>query len=125
MVASAPEPLSEPQMALVRPESNSDTDYRATRPPSREADVGKKATAKLKMPGASQRGGEQVSSSGPIGYFTIGSSKDEVLAIQGTPSSVIGNSFLYGYSSVDFQGDRVSGYSNISKNLKVRLTSSR
>ena len=55
------------------------------------------------------------------GYFTIGSTKDEVLEIQGTPSSVTGNTWHYKDSSVDFYGDQVSGYSNISKNLKVRI----
>jgi curved DNA-binding protein CbpA len=55
------------------------------------------------------------------GYFTIGSTKDEVLAIQGTPASVIGNMWLYRDSSVDFYGHQVSGYSNVSKNLKVRV----
>ena len=51
----------------------------------------------------------------------MGSTKDEVLAIQGTPDSIIGTSFSYGYSSVNFQGDKVSSWSNISKNLKVQL----
>jgi hypothetical protein len=55
------------------------------------------------------------------GYFTIGSTKDEVLEIQGTPSSVTGNTWHYGDSLVDFYRDRVSDYSNSSKNLKVRL----
>jgi outer membrane protein assembly factor BamE (lipoprotein component of BamABCDE complex) len=54
-------------------------------------------------------------------YFTIGSTKDEALAVQGTPSSVIGNAWYYKDSSIDFSGDQVSGYSNISKNLKVRF----
>lgn len=53
-------------------------------------------------------------------YFTIGSSKDEVLAIQGTPSSIIGTTWDYEFSSVYFDGDKVSGYSNISQNLKIR-----
>jgi predicted Ser/Thr protein kinase len=54
-------------------------------------------------------------------FFTMGSTKDEVLAIQGTPDSIIGTSFSYGFSRVDFQGDKVSSWSNISKNLKVQL----
>jgi curved DNA-binding protein CbpA len=55
------------------------------------------------------------------GYFTIGSTQDEVLAVQGTPTSIIGNTWHYGYSSVDFLNGKVGGYSDISKNLKVRL----
>ena len=54
-------------------------------------------------------------------FFTLGSTKDEVLAIQGTPDSIIGTSFSYGYSEVNFQGDKVSSWSNIGKNLKVQL----
>jgi serine/threonine protein kinase len=54
-------------------------------------------------------------------FFTLGSSKDEVLAIQGTPRSISGSTFWYEYSTVEFKDDRVSSWSNISKNLKVRL----
>jgi serine/threonine protein kinase len=54
-------------------------------------------------------------------FFTIGSTRDEVLAIQGTPDSLIGSSFFYESSMVTFQGDKVSSWSNSSKNLKVQL----
>jgi hypothetical protein len=54
-------------------------------------------------------------------YFTLGSTKDEVLAVQGTPKKIIGDTWYYGYSSIDFNNGKVKGYSNISKNLKVRL----
>lgn len=56
-------------------------------------------------------------------YFTIGSSEDEVLAIQGTPSGLHGDTWDYDFSSVHFQNDRVVSYSNISRNLKVSLAS--
>jgi len=56
--------------------------------------------------------------------FTLGSTKEEVLAVQGTPESVIGNIWLYGFSSVEFSGDKVKGWSNISGNLKVKLSPS-
>lgn len=59
----------------------------------------------------------------PQGYFTIGSGKEDVLAVQGTPDSIIGSSFSYRYSSISFQNNRVSGWSNISKNLRVRMIS--
>lgn len=55
------------------------------------------------------------------GYFTIGSTQDEVLAVQGTPTGIIGNSWHYDYSSVQFLNGKVKGYSDISKNLKVRM----
>ncbi|HTT77359.1 MAG TPA: protein kinase [Candidatus Binataceae bacterium] len=61
------------------------------------------------------------------GHFTIGSTKDEVLAIQGTPTSIInggivGDTWDYGFSSVDFTSDgKVKGYANISGNLQVAV----
>jgi serine/threonine protein kinase len=61
-------------------------------------------------------------------YFTLGSSKEEVLAIQGTPTSIIsgggfiGDTWSYGFSSVSFTKDgAVKGYSNISGNLHVTI----
>jgi curved DNA-binding protein CbpA len=55
------------------------------------------------------------------GYFTIGSTHDEVLAVQGTPSSIIGETWYYSYSTISFYNGRVKGYSNTSQNLKVKL----
>jgi serine/threonine protein kinase len=65
----------------------------------------------------------------PKNYFTIGSSKDQVSAIQGTPTSVLsfgyGETWRYNFSSVDFAPNgTVKGYSDISHNLRVHLTSS-
>jgi len=64
---------------------------------------------------------------GRADYFTLGSTEDEVLAIQGTPTSiisgegVIGDRWSYGFSSVEFTKDGVvKGYSNISGNLHIR-----
>ena len=42
------------------------------------------------------------------GYFTVGSTKDEVLAVQGTPTSFSEAQWSYGLSTVDFQDDRVT-----------------
>ena len=59
-------------------------------------------------------------------YFTLGSHQDDVLRIQGTPSSMRKyydrEVWTYGLSSVDFSlGDsRVTEWNNISGNLKVR-----
>jgi hypothetical protein len=41
-------------------------------------------------------------------YFTVGSTKDEVLSIQGTPSRFTERVWDYGQSRVYFDGDRVS-----------------
>jgi len=54
------------------------------------------------------------------GYFTIGSTKDEVIALQGTPSVIIGNIWTYGLSKITFYNEKVVSYSNVSKNLKVK-----
>ena len=59
-------------------------------------------------------------------YFTRGSHQDDVLRIQGTPSSISRYSdhdvWNYGYSSVDIsrRDRRVTEWNNISGNLKVR-----
>ena len=56
------------------------------------------------------------------GYFTVGSTKDEVLAVQGTPDSFTDYMFKYGLSKVHFRNGRVIGWDNISdyNPLKVR-----
>lgn len=54
------------------------------------------------------------------GYFTIGSTKSEVMAVQGQPSSINETYWTYGLSTIDFQNGKVTGYSNIENNLKVR-----
>jgi DnaJ-class molecular chaperone len=55
------------------------------------------------------------------GYFTIGSTKEQVRAVMGTPSSVSDHFWMYDFSMVNFDSQgSVSGYSNTSKNLKVK-----
>jgi hypothetical protein len=44
------------------------------------------------------------------GYFTVGSTTDEVLAAQGTPTEFSESSWNYGSSTVYFQGGRVAGW---------------
>ncbi len=57
----------------------------------------------------------------PSGYFSIGSTKAAVLAVQGSPTAVMGNLWWYGASSITFESDRVSGYSNTFNGLHVIL----
>jgi hypothetical protein len=52
------------------------------------------------------------------GFFTIGSSQDEVLAIQGTPSGIQANTWSYQLSDVWFQDGKVRIVNNFSGNLK-------
>ena len=60
-------------------------------------------------------------------WFTIGSHKDDVLRLQGTPSSILRGGSMqiwsFGFSTVDIstQTGRVLSFSNISGNLKVSL----
>jgi hypothetical protein len=58
-------------------------------------------------------------------YFTIGSTKNKVLQIQGEPTSVsktgLYSSFSYGSSSISFTNGLVDGYYNAG-NLKVKMT---
>lgn len=57
-------------------------------------------------------------------FYTMGSSEQEVRVVQGPPSSVIGNTWRYDFSSVRFQNGRVAGYTNVNNNLKVLLSPS-
>ena len=62
-----------------------------------------------------------------VDYFTVGSSKDEVLQAQGNPTGInkyeaMGEEvWRYDFSTVTFKNGRVSEYSNTSRNLRVRL----
>ena len=57
----------------------------------------------------------------PTGYFTVGSTKDEVIAVQGTPDSFTDTEFRYGSSSVTFKNGRVSEWDNGYPKLKVTM----
>ncbi len=50
--------------------------------------------------------------------FTIGSTQDEVLAIQGTPTAIQGNSWSYNFSYIFFRDSRVSSISDTEGNLR-------
>jgi hypothetical protein len=61
------------------------------------------------------------------GYFTIGSSTDDVLNVQGAPSGINKCEMMdkevwsYGFSTVSFKSGKVTEYQNTSSNLKVRM----
>jgi len=57
----------------------------------------------------------------PRGYFTVGSTKDEVLSVQGTPKRMNDNEFTYEYSTVRFRNGRVESWNDISSVLKARM----
>lgn len=54
-------------------------------------------------------------------FFTVGSTRDEVLRVQGTPTRIEGNRWTYGFSEVRFRSGTVEDYDNYFGNLKVRL----
>ena len=55
-------------------------------------------------------------------FFTLGSSKDEVLSVQGTPDHFSENSFHYGHSMIHFTSDRVTGWNEATNYpLEVKL----
>jgi hypothetical protein len=53
------------------------------------------------------------------GFFSLGSGKDEVLKVQGTPTHVEGNKWYYGFSEVYFKDGTVSGFNNFFDDLKI------
>jgi hypothetical protein len=53
-----------------------------------------------------------------MGFFTVGSTADEVLAVQGTPTSIRGNLWYYQMSSVLFRKGKVHYVFNSSGNLR-------
>jgi hypothetical protein len=59
----------------------------------------------------------------PKDFFTLGSSKDEVLAVQGSPDSFTETFFSYGSSSVIFERGKVVSWSDGFPKLKARLVS--
>src|SRR5262249_32298054 len=52
-------------------------------------------------------------------YFTLGSTKDEVLAVQGTPNEFSETLFRYGTSRVVFENGHVVGWKSKEPALKV------
>lgn len=52
------------------------------------------------------------------GYFTVGSTRDDVLAVQGTPTSIQGNFWFYRLSNILFRDGRVQAVVNAEGNLR-------
>ncbi len=59
--------------------------------------------------------------SAPPSHITIGSSEEEVLLVQGTPTRVERNRWFYGFSELVFKNGRVVEYDNYFGRLKMRL----
>ncbi len=63
----------------------------------------------------------RVSSEVSSQWFTLGSTSDEVLRIQGTPTRVEGSKWFYGFSEVSLRNGRVDGFDNYFGSLKVKM----
>ncbi len=53
-------------------------------------------------------------------YFTVGSSRDTVLAVQGTPTALTEDKYEYGGSEVDLHNNKVVGWKNDSASAPLR-----
>lgn len=58
---------------------------------------------------------------GSSDHITIGSTWQQVLLVQGTPTRIDGNRWFYGFSELIFQDGLLTGYDNYFGTLKVRL----
>jgi len=56
-----------------------------------------------------------------LGYFTTGSRRDEVIAVEGLPDAFTATTFQYGSSAVFFRGDRVESWRDGIPRLKARV----
>jgi hypothetical protein len=63
----------------------------------------------------------QPQTAAPNYFFTLGSTTSEVLAIQGTPSRVQGQTWTYGLSEIQFRNGRVWRFNNFGGSLLVRM----
>jgi hypothetical protein len=55
-----------------------------------------------------------------IGYFTVGSRRDEVMAVQGKPDRTTADAYYYGSAIVMFAGDRVISWRDGAPGLRAR-----
>lgn len=60
-----------------------------------------------------------------LSFFTLGSNKNDILLVQGTPTRVEANKWYYGFSEIRFKNGRVEEYDNYFGDLNVRLLPSR
>jgi hypothetical protein len=107
----------------------SDPEKRAAYDRSREAQGGPTATSPSSTSSTQGSSSPRSAPRDSEGYFTLGSTKNEVMAIQGTPRHVVfmdGGKEVWNYNAqdrVEFNTalGRVQAYSNFSGNLRVCL----
>jgi curved DNA-binding protein CbpA/outer membrane protein assembly factor BamE (lipoprotein component of BamABCDE complex) len=93
----------------------------STENPADEQAKPKVRSARDRSPNESQPASKNV-----LPYFTVGSTREEVLSIQGTPTAFAQNTFKYGYSEVYFKDGRVVAWENVPdlNPLRVKLSQS-
>jgi hypothetical protein len=121
--APTSKPISELQGTVAELGRKGVAEDRARRAPSKEAPARKKTTANLETPPTSREEGEEHSVPRGLSrnHFTVGSTKNEVLAIQGTPDRFTERSLHYGTSDVLFRDGRVVSWYNGYPKLKIRM----
>src|SRR5207237_812612 len=66
--------------------------------------------------------GSDASTARAKGFFTVGSTKDEVIGVQGTPTRFSETNWTYGLSSVEFRAGTDAGWDESPLNpLRARL----
>jgi hypothetical protein len=63
----------------------------------------------------------QPQSAAPLTFFTLGSTDSEVLSVQGPPSRIQGQTWIYGLSEIQFRNGRVWRFNNFDGSLRVRM----
>jgi curved DNA-binding protein CbpA len=54
-------------------------------------------------------------------HFTLGSTANEVMRIQGKPQRINGQTWIYGMADVTFKDGRISGYNNFDASLRIKV----
>lgn len=54
-------------------------------------------------------------------FFALGSTKNQVLAVMGTPTRIRRQTWYYGFSSIHFKSGRVAAFDNFFGNLKILM----
>jgi outer membrane protein assembly factor BamE (lipoprotein component of BamABCDE complex) len=129
-VVNTPSPPSLPTMPPVVSEVPQEPSIKQEKPPNVPSQAppqnAPRDTNHVRLIETSKEPNDKTASSSKVDSFAIGSTKDEVRTIQGTPTSVHKGAFTetwwYGSSYVEFdQSGRVTSYSSAGGNLRIRV----
>lgn len=123
-----PMPLSPPPQQISHPTlSVPSTPQSTSFPSSANSDTTQHLSSPSTPPTPVEKDEETVHTTAPVGssvpenHYTLGSTKAEVLRIQGKPSRIIGSKWFYGLSDITFKEDRVWHFNNFDGSLKVLM----